>query len=84
MVFAVAFDLRHVSTHRLPAPDLSRVLFWHSPADVVAAIPLKPSAGVVGMDPTLLEPQRIERIEEDALRRQRAKASLVYAVRDSA
>src|SRR6476646_3132343 len=55
-VFAVAFDLRHVATHSVPAPDLSRILFWYSPAHVVAAIPLEPSARIVGMNPTLFAP----------------------------
>ena len=50
-VFAVAFDLRHVATHSVPAPDLSRILFWYSPAHVVTAI-----ARIVGMNPTLLAP----------------------------
>jgi hypothetical protein len=38
--FAVAFDLGHVAAHSIPTPDLPRILFWHSPAYIVAAIPL--------------------------------------------
>ena len=48
--FAVAFDLGHMAAHSVPAFDLSRILFWHSPPQVVAAIPLEPSARIVGRE----------------------------------
>ena len=54
--FAVAFDLGHVAAHSVPAPDLPRILFWHSPAHIVAAIPLEPSSRIIGMNPTLVAP----------------------------
>jgi hypothetical protein len=54
--FTVAFNLSYVATHSAPAPDLTRILFRHSPAHIVAAIPLEPAARIVGMDPTLFAP----------------------------
>src|SRR6476620_1430858 len=55
-MFAVALKLGNVAAHSVPAPDLPRILFWHSPAHIVAAIPLEPSAWIVGMNPPFLAP----------------------------
>ena len=49
-------DLRYVALHRLPSPELARILLGHAPAHVVTAIPLEPSARIVGMYPALLPP----------------------------
>ena len=50
---AIASDLCDVAANCLPASDLPGVLFRHAPAHVVAAIPLKPAARIVGMNPAL-------------------------------
>src|SRR5262249_9477509 len=54
----MAPDLRRVSSDGLPALDLPRILIGDAAAHVVAAIPLKPAARVVGMDPPLMTPNR--------------------------
>jgi hypothetical protein len=48
---AVPLDLFDVPAHRFPSPDLSPVFLGHPTAHVIAAIPLKPAARVVGMYP---------------------------------
>lgn len=54
--FAIAADLLDVTADCLPAPDLALILFWHPPAHVIAAVPLKPAARIVGMNPSFLPP----------------------------
>ena len=53
---AVASDLRHVAANGLPSSDLPGILFRHTPAHIVAAIPLEPPAWIGGVNPTLLAP----------------------------
>src|SRR5271165_719394 len=53
---AMTFDLRNVASDRFPAFDLPRILFRHSAAHVVAAVPLKPAPRVIGMNPALFAP----------------------------
>src|SRR5262245_10270026 len=55
---AMALNLPDVPAHRLPAPDLPPVFLPHPTAHVVAAVPLKPAARIVRMDPSLPEPLR--------------------------
>src|SRR4029077_5937884 len=50
---AVHFDLFDVATKRLPALDLPSVLFQHPPAHVIAAVPLKPPARIIVMNPPM-------------------------------
>src|SRR5262249_906003 len=49
--FAMPLDLLHVSPHGPPPFDLATVFFRHAPAQVIAAVPLKPAARLIGMDP---------------------------------
>lgn len=51
-------DLRHMPPHRFPAADLARVLVRHAPSHIVAAIPLEPTARVVGMNPVFASSDR--------------------------
>src|ERR1700745_2581709 len=53
---AILLDLPHVAADRLPAPDLRRILRRHAAAHVVAAVPLKPAARIVLVDPSLAPP----------------------------
>jgi hypothetical protein len=53
--FAVFVELREVATHGLPALDLAGIVF-RAPAEVIAAVPLKPASGVLRMKPPLLFP----------------------------
>jgi len=55
---AVKFDLPDVSSHCLPPPDLPKVLLRHTAAHIVSAIPLKPAARIVGVNPSVLAPDR--------------------------
>src|SRR5215207_11418547 len=59
-----------MATHRRPTPDLARVV-GHAAAEVIAAVPLKPAAGVVRMDPTLVAPNRQRLARIDAVEVQR-------------
>ncbi len=52
---AVRLNLSNVTAHRNPAPDLS-VVVRASAAKVVAAVPLKPAARILGADPSPFEP----------------------------
>jgi hypothetical protein len=54
--FTVTLDLRDVAPDCFPAPDLASILFWHTAAKIVATIPLKPAARVIGMNPTFVAP----------------------------
>ena len=56
--FAVPLDLTNVAAHRPPSSNLSPILIRHSATKVVAAIPLEPTAGIVGVNPTLSAPDR--------------------------
>src|SRR6185437_7205258 len=47
-----------MATDRLPAADLAFVFFFHSPASVITAIPLKPAARIIGMNPAFALPFR--------------------------
>ena len=52
----IASDLLDVAANSLPASNLPAVLFWHTPTHIIPAVPLKPSARVVGMNPAVLAP----------------------------
>jgi hypothetical protein len=54
--FAVPFDLFDVPAYRFPSPDLSSVFLGHPTAHVIAAIPLKPTARVIRVNPSLRTP----------------------------
>jgi hypothetical protein len=72
---AVPLDLPDVSAHRLPSPDLPPVLVGQAAAHVVAAVPLEPTARVVGVNPTLLAPHRQRLAGVDAEEVERAVAA---------
>ena len=54
----VLLDLIDVTPESLPALDLATVFFRHSPAHVVAAVPLEPTTRIVGVDPAFFAPLR--------------------------
>ena len=54
--FAMSLNLRNVPPHRLPAGDLPLILLRQAATHIVAAIPLKPTARVVGVNPALATP----------------------------
>src|SRR3974390_65874 len=68
---AVFPDLLDVTPHRLPALDLARVFLRHAAAHVIAAVPLKPAARIIGVNPTFLPPfgQRLARVEAEIIER---------------
>lgn len=53
---AMAAELGDVPPHRLPAANLPFVFIGHTATLVVTAVPLKPAARVVTMDPSLRAP----------------------------
>src|SRR3974390_2367286 len=53
---AVFPDLLDVTPYRLPALDLARVFLRHAAAHVIAAVPLKPAARIIRVNPALLAP----------------------------
>ncbi|ASY67001.1 hypothetical protein SJ05684_b60190 (plasmid) [Sinorhizobium sojae CCBAU 05684] len=54
---AMAAKLGQVAPHGFPSSDLSFVFAGQPPAQEVAAVPLKPAARIVGMEPALGTPQ---------------------------
>src|SRR5258705_9601962 len=73
---AVLLDLPHVAADRFPAFDLAAILVGHPATHVVAAIPLEPTARIVGMQPALLAPDRERLTGVDAEEIERAVAPL--------
>src|SRR5262249_20120420 len=67
--FAMLLDLPHMAPDRLPALDLPLVFGGHAAAHVITAIPLKPAARIVGMDPAFAFPfrQRLARIHAEKI-----------------
>src|SRR4051812_33639963 len=61
-------DLGDMPLHLAPAPDLPLIV-QGAPAEVVAAVPLEPTARVVGVDPALLPPllQRLRRVDAEEI-----------------
>src|SRR3974377_2207988 len=55
---AMPLDLADMAAHCFPALDLACILFGQPAAPVIAAVPLKPAARIVRMDPALLAPYR--------------------------
>lgn len=49
--FAVLTHLGDVAAHRLPALDLAFILMGEPSSQVVAAVPLEPAAGILGVNP---------------------------------
>ena len=66
---AMLLELADVTPDRLPALDLPPVFLRHAPAHVIAAVPLKPAARVVGMDPAFSLPfrQRLAGIDAEEI-----------------
>src|SRR5580765_497784 len=56
--FAVTPDLREMPPDCFPTLDLAGVLFWHSTAHIVAAVPVEPASWVIRMYPALATPHR--------------------------
>src|SRR5262245_53181032 len=55
-LFTVPPDLCDVSLDLLPTPDLPRILLRHAASHVIAAVPLEPATGIVGVQPALPAP----------------------------
>ena len=53
---AMMTDLCNVAAHSFPPPDLANILFRQSAAEIISAIPLKPPARIVRVNPALLPP----------------------------
>ena len=53
---AMSPDLGDMPPHRFPSSDLAFVFAWHAASQIIPAVPLKPAARVLGMDPTVLTP----------------------------
>ena len=68
---AIFLDLPDVTADRFPAADLTRILVRHAAAQVIAAIPLKPAARIVGMEPAFAPPfrQRLAGIDAEKIER---------------
>jgi hypothetical protein len=56
-LFTMPLDLRGMPFDLLPASDLPRVFLRQAAPHVVAAVPLKPAARIVRMQPALPAPQ---------------------------
>jgi hypothetical protein len=69
--FAVTFNLPDVPSHCFPTADLSVVFFRRAAAHIVAAVPLKPAAWIVGVNPSVLAPggQRLARMYAKVIER---------------
>ena len=55
---AIHANLRGMPAERLPALDLPLILFRHSAAQVISAIPLEPAARIVLVHPSFIVPLR--------------------------
>src|SRR5271166_5540954 len=64
-------------SHCFPTADLSVVFFRRAAAHVVAAVPLKPAAWIVGVNPSVLAPggQRLARVDAEVIERTVAAGS---------
>jgi TspO/MBR family len=64
--------LANVATHCLPAPDLARIVL-HPAAPEIAAVPLKPAAWIVPMNPAFSPPngERLARVNAEEIERRR-------------
>src|SRR5579859_1138897 len=69
---AILPDLRLVALEGFPSFDLPRVLARQAAAHIIAAIPLEPASGIIGINPALLPPGRKRRARADAEIIQRA------------
>src|SRR5262249_38306187 len=69
--FAIPLHLAHVAADRLPAFDLPRVLIGNAAAHIVAAVPLKPAARVLAIDPAFPPPlrERLARVDAEIVER---------------
>lgn len=54
---AVISDLRDMTAKGLPASDLT-IIVDGAPPSIIATVPLEPSSGIIGMDPSLAPPDR--------------------------
>src|SRR3954468_10178425 len=65
---AVLANRRHVPRNRPPSPNLPRIV-GASPAQVVAAVPLKPPAWILRMDPAVATPdcKRLRRVHTETV-----------------
>jgi len=72
---AMAFDLGDVPANSFPAPDLAGVLGRHAAAHIVTAVPLEPTARIIGVNPSLSAPDRQWLTGIDLEKVQRAVAS---------
>src|SRR6188508_2245610 len=68
---AVFPDLPDVAADRFPASNLARIFLRRAAAHVIAAIPLKPAARIVLVDPALATPfgERLARIDAETVQR---------------
>ena len=68
---AIPPNLNDMAAHRTPTSNLSPIFIRHSAANIVAAVPLKPAARIVGVNPSSLAPnrQRLARLHAKILQR---------------
>jgi len=67
--FAMFLHLARVPLDRFPPPDLPPVFLRDAPANVIAAVPLKPAARVVVMNPPFALPfrKRLARVDAEEI-----------------
>ena len=67
---AMLSQLRHMPPHRFPACDLAGVIVA-TPTLIITAIPLKPAARIIRMNPSLGNPvgQRLGRMDTETIQR---------------
>src|SRR5215831_4868111 len=70
-------DLADMTLHRLPSLDLATILVGQAAAHVITTIPLEPTARIVGMNPSLIAPDRERLAGIDSEVVERAVASAV-------
>src|SRR5262245_43555893 len=72
----ILLHLPHMTADCFPALDLPAIFVTHTPAHVIAAVPLEPSTRIVRMDPAFALPfrQRLTRIHAEKIARTIAAA----------
>lgn len=82
---AIFLNLTNVTAHHLPAFDLSLII-RHTTAHVITAIPLKPAARIIRVNPALAPPfgQRLTRTNAEIVQRRIALARRKFGAREPA
>jgi hypothetical protein len=55
-LYTMLLNLRDVSLHQTPSPDLPRIFFGQTSTHKITAVPLKPASRIFIINPTIFPP----------------------------